>query len=148
METINIRISQAKKRDCIINNYRYFNFFSRKNNPNLKEDCKNNIKFLELIPIKTPGKGVLRIVNKEERIKNKYFKNLTHLLYLIAPDPVICNDVRISALSHKKYKEENKKLKEPIGSLIFDINGRRVPVVLSGQINGRNGLYRYNEIRY
>jgi hypothetical protein len=139
----------GEKRDCVLNNYRYFKFFTGDSDSILKEKYGKNIKFLEFIPIKTSGKGVLlRIVNKNERIQNECFENLMSLLHLIEPDLVICNDLTVSGLFYKKYKEENKNLKEPISSIIFDINGRRVPVVLSGQINSRNGLDRYNEIRY
>ena len=142
-------IFTGETRDKVLGCYRYFTFFTKKEILSSKFDC--NIKFMELIPIKTKKGNELKkhFSNNYDDIKKKCYGNLREMLKLLDPELIIVNSVEVSDLfKQQKSKERDGNQKEKETNLKINISDNKVPVILSGQITGMNGLDRYNKIRF
>jgi hypothetical protein len=121
----------------------------------LKKCFDGNVKFVELIPIKTKGtKDLNKVLDELKKkggdkynldeldlekidleVKNKFLGFLLKLLIEIKPELIICNCVKCSEIFDKK---ENNMSNE---TNVRYWNG--IPVILSGQITGNRKPDKY-----
>ncbi len=135
-------------RDKLLDCYQYYTFFTQDDyGLDLKKCFDGNVKFVELIPIRTKGTKDLNKVLDELKKKGEDKYNLSKeknvfqyfllnvLLKEINPDLIICN----SSESSKIFDKENNK-----NNICYWNN---IPVILSGQITGNKKPDNYNMIR-
>ena len=140
-------------RDNVLGCYRYFKFFTEDGiliRELLLKKFDHNIKFMELIPIKTNNGDELKkhFSNNFDNTKKNCYCYLREMLELLDPKLIIVNSVEVSGLFEQESKEGDENQEKDVTNIIIDINNNKVPVILSGQITGRNGLDRYNKIRF
>ena len=143
----------GNSRDNVLGCYRYFKFFTEDGilkRKSLSDKFDHNIKFMELIPIKTNnGKGLENVLKKSNDIEIKCYCYLREMLELLDPELIIVNSVEVSDLFKQQGSKEGIENQEKdVTNIIIDINNNKVPVILSGQVTGRNHLDRYNIIRF
>ena len=133
------------------NGYHYYKFFTKEETP-ISKRFGTNIKFMELIPIKSSSKKETEILfkprKKEIEIEYYCFEGLMYFLSLLKPKLIICNDKTVSCLFEQECDAKREPQTHKDSVVTVNIEGEKVKVILSGQITGRNPIDKYNEIRF
>ena len=139
-------------RNNLLEDDRYYKFFTKDETP-ISNCFKTDIKFMELIPIKSSSKKKAKslleeLESTEEEIEADCFKQLMDFLSFLKPKLILCNDKTVSNLFEIESKCKSEPQNDNCSKVRVNIEGKKVPVILSGQITGRNPLDEYNKIRF
>ena len=114
--------------DELLDEHPYFKLFTQ--DFGLKKHLNENIKFTDLVPIRTPQKKeiVEKFRGEFKGFQEECFDHLKVLIKEIEPELILCNDADVSKLFLNKTSNQSKG-----GKYITSCKFGNIPVILSGQ---------------
>ena len=123
-------------------NHPYFTSFE---NNILKGIDNIEIKYFDLIPVRTAKKTDLKYNFFIDGLRGKISSYIETAHELYDPDLVLTNDVNVSKFITKNLCNMDEDGFDTI--VYYQLNTRKIPIILSGHISGLRTIDKYNRIR-